>query len=129
VAHTRLQLRRLSQGGQILPHFHEAAEHLSAQKTETEARQPLGVLSERMSYGPWSNSLHSGERVAQLRCLAALVAAHFGSDHPCVAALRRAESDAGALAPAQAVFERLPALQKRKLLSTFCALNYWREPA
>ena len=64
-------------------------------------------------YGPWSNSVQSGERVAQLRSLAALVAASFGSDHPCVAALRRAESDAGALGPARAVFERLPALTKR----------------
>jgi hypothetical protein len=82
-----------------------------------------------MSYGPWSHSLQHAERVAQLRSLAALVATHFGSDHPCVVALRRAESDPGALSSAQAMFERLPALTKRKLLSTYRSLNYWREPA
>jgi len=27
------------------------------------------------------------------------------------------------------MFERLPALTKRKLLSTYRSLNYWREPA
>jgi hypothetical protein len=45
-----------------------------------------------MSYGPWSPSLHSSEKVAQLRSLAGLVAAAFSSDHHCVSGLWRAES-------------------------------------
>ena len=81
-----------------------------------------------MTYGPWSPSIHSGERIAQLRSLAALVAAAFGSDHPCVSALRRAEAGGAALQEAHTIFEKLPALAKRRLLSVFSSLTYWREP-
>jgi hypothetical protein len=85
------------------------------------------LIGELMPYGPWSASLHSSERTAQLRSLAALVAAAFGSDHPRVSALRRAEVGGSALQEAHAGFESLPALRKRQLLSTFAAITYWRE--
>jgi hypothetical protein len=43
--------------------------------------------------------------------------------------LRRAESDDGSLQEAHELFERLPALVKRRLLSVFVGVNYWRETA
>jgi hypothetical protein len=79
-----------------------------------------------MTYGPWSDDLAASERAAQLRSLAMLVAAALGSDHALVAVLRGAEHDGAALEQAHAAFERLPALIKRKLLSTFSAVTYWR---
>jgi hypothetical protein len=77
-----------------------------------------------MSYGPWSQSLHSGERVAQLRSLAALCAMSFGSEHPIVSSLRLAESDPSALRRAYEAFELLPPLPRRHVLSTFAAVTY-----
>jgi hypothetical protein len=79
-------------------------------------------------YGPWSRNIMPEERVAQLRSIAALTAAAFGSDHPVVSQLRRAEAGGAALQEALTAFETLPALSKRRILSVFNSVNYWREP-
>lgn len=76
-----------------------------------------------LAYGPWSPTCDRIERGKQLRSLAALVAAHYGSEHPLVSELRAAETDPMAFVRAQEAFERLPSLTRRKVLSTFSAIT------
>jgi hypothetical protein len=75
-----------------------------------------------MTFGPWRPELPATERIAQLRCLAGLAAVFRGSHYPLVAALRKAEHDAAALAQASG----MPALVKLRLLSTFGAVTWPR---
>jgi hypothetical protein len=81
-----------------------------------------------MRFGPWRPEIDATERVAQLRCLAGLAAVFRGCHDPLVAALREAEHDAAALARASELLERLPALVKRKLLSTFGSVTWPARP-
>jgi hypothetical protein len=67
------------------------------------------------------------DRVAGLRALAALVAVHCGSDHPAVAALRHAELDTSTSDRALAMFDKLPALPRRKIISVYAAVMYPRQ--
>lgn len=83
-------------------------------------------MSAPSPFGPWVPGLEPGERTAQLRCLAGLAAVFRGSRDPLVAALREAEHDAAALARASELIERMPALVKRKLLSTFGSVTWPR---
>jgi hypothetical protein len=77
-----------------------------------------------MNYGPWSPTCDRIERGKQLRSLAALASVYLGSDHPLVAELRAAEVDAMAFVRAQDLVEALPALTRRRLLSTFTAITW-----
>jgi hypothetical protein len=81
-----------------------------------------------MPFGPWRPEIDPTERTAQLRCLAGLAAVFRGSHDPLVSALRAAEHDATALARAAELLERLPALVKRKLLSTYGAVTWPARP-
>ncbi len=53
---------------------------------------------------------------------------YLGPDHRLVAELRAAEVDPTAFVRAQALVEALPALSKRKLLSTFMRVTWPRAP-
>lgn len=79
-------------------------------------------------WGPWSPTCHRDQRALQLRSLAALVACHCGSAHPLVKLLRAAETCPMSFTEAQARFEQLPALTKRKVLALFAAITWRREP-
>jgi hypothetical protein len=75
-------------------------------------------------FGPWSPDLDPTERVAEFRSLASLSALLVGSGNPLVAALRLAEQDTAAAVRALELLEELPALTRRRLLSTFGAVQY-----
>jgi hypothetical protein len=69
-------------------------------------------------------NIDEGERRARLRSMRALVLTFCGPAHPLGAALRAAEAgDAETLADALAEIDRLPALTRRRLLSTFALLS------
>jgi hypothetical protein len=77
-------------------------------------------------FGPWVPDISETERVAGFRALAALTAVFAGSGHVAVGALRRAESDASLSGAAQAAFDGLPALPRRKIISVYAAVMYPR---
>lgn len=77
-------------------------------------------------FGPWSPAVEPVERIAQLRSLASLCALMCGAHHPLVGALRRAEIDGEEAARALTLLDGLPALTKRRLLSTFGAVTWPR---
>jgi hypothetical protein len=78
-----------------------------------------------VGYGPWSPALSDAtERKAQLRSMAALALVYLGPDHRLVAELRAAEVDPTAFARAHDLVEALPALVRRRLLSTFSRVTY-----
>lgn len=77
-----------------------------------------------MTFGPWSATCPVSEKSKQLRTLQALIAVHCGSTHPLIDQLRQAETDAMQFVASQEAFERLPALVRRKILSTFVALTW-----
>jgi hypothetical protein len=83
-------------------------------------KTPLPI---RGAFGPWLRALGDCERCAQLRSLAALAAVFVGSTNPLVTALRRAERDDDALARAYTLIEALPSIPKRRLLSTYLAVD------
>jgi hypothetical protein len=76
------------------------------------------------NYGPWTIGLDVRERTARFRSLASITAAYVGSASVTVEALRRAEDGEQAAALlAFELFERLPSLTKRKILSTWGVVN------
>jgi hypothetical protein len=78
-----------------------------------------------MTYGPWSPGLHDEvERGKQLRSLQALVAVFLGSTSPLIAALRKAEDDAGALTAASDVLDKVPSVKRRHIMATFAAITW-----
>lgn len=62
------------------------------------------------------------ERIAGCRALAGISACHVGSQHPVVDALIAAEMDVRKSAAAQAAFDKLPAIKRRRIVSTFAAI-------
>lgn len=83
--------------------------------------------AEILRYGPWSPTCDRVERGKQLRSLATLAAVYLGSDHDIVEALRSAESDPMEFTRSQVLFELLPALTRRRMLSTFSVVSF-RKP-
>jgi hypothetical protein len=82
-------------------------------------------LSRQAPWGPWSPGLTDDvERKCQLRGLACVIAAYRGSASPLIDVLRAAESDAEALRDAAVVFDGLPSLVARRIVSTFGAVNF-----
>jgi hypothetical protein len=87
-------------------------------------------MSERPPFGPWSPACtDQHERACQLRSLAVLV--HVmrmpGAFDPAatVIALRRAESgDQHALGDARRMFDLMPALHQRRIISAFGAVTW-----
>jgi hypothetical protein len=77
----------------------------------------------RGAFGPWLRTVSDPEWCAQLRSLAALAAVFVGSANPLVTTLRRAERDDDALARAYTLLEALPSIPKRRLLSTYLAVD------
>jgi hypothetical protein len=81
----------------------------------------------RTAFGPWSPDLCDPVELAlQLRLLAGVVACHCGSSHPLIDTLRAAETDHTVLQHAAAMFDRLPSLTARRVISTFHAVNFGR---
>lgn len=72
-----------------------------------------------MTFGPWAPDVEADERRRQFRSLAALAAAFTGSGSALVVALREAELDDAARGRALEVLNGLPALTRRRILSTF----------
>jgi hypothetical protein len=70
-------------------------------------------------FGRWVPGTSADERRAQFRTLAALCAAFVGSGHQVVAELRAAEVDQAAADRALEIFNVLPALTRRRILSTW----------
>lgn len=86
---------------------------------------PEYAAPHQLGWGPFSPTVRGHqERCCMLRSLAALVACHCGSAHPLVLILRRAEHDPMAFAAAQPAFEALPALTRRRVISTFSRLTW-----
>jgi hypothetical protein len=77
-------------------------------------------------WGPWTPAIEAGECRSQLRCLGGLVAAYHGSADPLIEVLRAAEADPTVLRDAAVLFDRLPTLVARRIVSTFGAVNYRR---
>jgi len=73
-------------------------------------------------WGPWSPNLDDGERLRRTSVLRALAFAYTGNS-ALEAALSRPERDADALADAQIELDLLPALPRRRLLSTYARLS------
>jgi hypothetical protein len=71
-------------------------------------------------FGPWEPQISSAERLARCRALRAL-AGVFAHRHPeFAAALMQAEAgDQGALRQARELLDRLPALNRRRLLASY----------
>jgi len=67
--------------------------------------------------------IEEAERRARFQSLASLVALLTGSGHPLVAELRKAEHEDEAAGRSLALLEALPALTRRKLLSTYAAIH------
>lgn len=75
-------------------------------------------------FGPWSDRIDGGERVARLRALRAIVRLTTGPRGERLGELlRHAERDAAALVPALAALNRLAALDRRAVLASFAALH------
>lgn len=75
------------------------------------------------NWGPFAIAINGAERVARLRALRAFVQAFYGTTHPLNRALYWAESGEPADLDAAALeLERLPARDRRKILSTYAAL-------
>lgn len=72
-------------------------------------------------FGPWRDGISDGERIARLRALRALAWAYGAFD--LAAALLAAERDVAALDEALSALDRVPALRRRRLLSTYNAMQ------
>jgi hypothetical protein len=76
-------------------------------------------------FGPWSPTVKECELKPQLRTLQTLVHSYCGYD-ALVRRLREAEQSPAALEDAGAMFDDLPPLTRRKILSTFTAITWPR---
>jgi hypothetical protein len=77
-------------------------------------------------WGPWTPVIDAGECRCQLRCLGGLVAVYRGTADPLIDILRDAEADQAVLQHAAVLFDQLPSLVARRVVSTFGAVNYRR---
>jgi hypothetical protein len=81
------------------------------------------MAAPRDNWGPWAEAINAAERVARLRALRAFVQAFYGTAHPLNKALYFAESgEPEDLDDAALELERVPARDRRKILSTYAAL-------
>jgi len=74
-------------------------------------------------FGPWARDIDPAERLARLRSMRALALVHCRHETDFLKSLRRAETDATALPAALEYLNRLPALRRRHLLSTYLQLG------
>lgn len=76
------------------------------------------------AWGPFRGDIDQGERKARLRCLRSIVHLSTGSRGEALAnLLLRAEQDPGLLPAALAALSDLDALDKRRVWSSYLALN------
>ncbi|WP_419830611.1 hypothetical protein [Methylobacterium sp.] len=76
------------------------------------------------AWGPFRPDLEPGERIARLRCLAAIAHLSCGSrGDELVTSLRAAETDAAALPHALAALNRLAPLDKRRIWAAYANLT------
>jgi len=74
-------------------------------------------------FGPWVPGLDNAERTARWRALTALAAVYCGSNAAVVEALCAAERDGRAAPRALELFDAMPALRRRRLLSSYAAIH------
>jgi hypothetical protein len=87
------------------------------------ARLPTtDVMHAQLPFGPFMIGVDPTERTAQLRALRALTRV-FAGEVPAVELLRRAERDESLSSCALEEFDRIPALARRRILSSFSALH------
>jgi hypothetical protein len=79
-----------------------------------------------VTFGPWAPGVEADERRRQFRCMAALAAAFTGSQSALVAAMREAERDDNAAGRALELLNDLPALTRRRIVSTFGGVTWPR---
>ena len=75
-----------------------------------------------LPYAPFSAA--GPDRALQLRTFAGIAACHIGSHESLIRELRAAESDDHHLREARRLFEALPALVRRRILSTHAAVTW-----
>ena len=73
-------------------------------------------------FGPWAPDLADGERLAPCRAFRAIAAIMCGPAHPLVVKLLLAEADSDAATAARQELDKLPALQRRRVLASYAAL-------
>jgi hypothetical protein len=78
-------------------------------------------------FGPWVADLEKAEERAQLRLVGGVAASFIGSRHPLVATLRKAEDESTAKAEALRMFNLLPSLTRRRIVSVFGGVMWARE--
>ena len=74
------------------------------------------------AFASWVAGLANAERIARCRALRALALVFCGPGHPLVHALLAAERDGAAAAAAHQELDKLPALQRRRVLANYAAL-------
>jgi hypothetical protein len=80
------------------------------------------MIAARDQWGPFASGIDPAERMARVRAFRVAVHVDCGTaGREATELLRQAERDPAALSKALAAFERLPALPKRRALSTYCA--------
>lgn len=80
--------------------------------------------NDNQDWGPWRRDIDIAERLARFRCLRSLVKVLVGPGAAeLVNVLRQAEANDDAAARASVMFEQLPALARRRVLSTYAALH------
>lgn len=80
------------------------------------------MLGPGENWGPFHVAISHAERVARLRGLRAITELYCGKNHPLVKALWLAESgDDADLEGAVLELDRLPALQRRRVLGSYAA--------
>ncbi|WP_244424902.1 hypothetical protein [Methylobacterium nodulans] len=90
--------------------------------TDTLGHLVTVALADR--FGPWANGISEPERTARLRCLRALTHLICGPRGWTLCdTLERAETDPDALVRSVDELGRLPALDRRKILSSFAHLH------
>jgi len=76
-----------------------------------------------MTFGPWVPGVDPSERLARLRAMRAIGLTLARRFPDLLDALERAEREPAALPVALELLERLPALNKRRMLGTYCDLG------
>jgi hypothetical protein len=85
--------------------------------------QPIGDVARRIAgFGPWRDGLSAAERLARLRSMRAIILL-IAPTCEAVDDLRAAETDVLMLDAARASFDRIPSLQRRRILSVMARLH------
>jgi hypothetical protein len=83
------------------------------------------MRSREDNWGPWADGINPAERLARLRSLRTVAVCMFGAHTPLAKPLEQAESlEPEEVEAALIELNRMPALDRRKLLSAFGRVNH-----